>query len=245
MVWPLDKSGIGVSRVFGGVSAADREKISDSTVGPLRAAWHEESEEHHQNMRSVDTGSHKPDKIKSNRSIDTLFRTAYRAQLDMLSLATTKANIMISLNGLLLSVIVILGNQTINYSSDFIVPVAMLLITCAAATVFAILAARPNISRKYFTQEDFDTDHATLLDFEEFTDIDEKEFTDVMMRMLSSRRRVYRNMIAHVYELGTAADKSYRNLFYSYTVFMIGIVLTVVVMLYLGGYKWIGQSMPV
>lgn len=219
-----------------------KKKIVESTLESLEKVWHAETEEFHEGktMKGDDHASHKPEKLKGNRSIDTLFRTAYRAQLDMLSLAAMKANIMISLNGLLMSIIIITGSSAVDFGSRFVVPVAMLLITCAVATVFAILAARPNISRKYFRPDDFDSDRATLLDFEEFTDMDENEFTEVMMRMLGSRQRVYRNMIAHVYELGTVADRSYRNLFYSYTAFMIGIVLTVVVLLTLEGMKRMG-----
>ncbi|MGB5276871.1 MAG: hypothetical protein WBP02_06830, partial [Gammaproteobacteria bacterium] len=40
--------------------------------------------------------------IGSARGIETMFRTSYQAQLDMIALATTKSNIMISLNGVLI-----------------------------------------------------------------------------------------------------------------------------------------------
>ncbi len=41
--------------------------------------------------------------IGSRRGVETLLRNSYRAHLDLIALAATKANIMISINGLILS----------------------------------------------------------------------------------------------------------------------------------------------
>ena len=43
----------------------------------------------------------------SSKSVETMFRNAYRAQLDMIALAATKANIMISLNGVIVSILMV------------------------------------------------------------------------------------------------------------------------------------------
>ena len=48
----------------------------------------------------------KPKKKGSSRSIETLFRSAYRTQLALTSIADTKANIMISVNGFIITGII-------------------------------------------------------------------------------------------------------------------------------------------
>lgn len=192
--------------------------------------------------KRTDSGKskHAAKNIKRCRSVETLFRNAYRAQLDMLSLAATKANIMISLNGLLMSILVISGTHFIEINGLFVIPIAVFLTSCAIATSFAAISARPEISRRQFTRSDFESDEARLLVFEEFSDLDEREYRDSMVRMLGNRQRIYCNMIAHVHELGTTADRKYRQLYYSYTVFIVGVVLTVLTLLTLMGLKWLG-----
>lgn len=182
--------------------------------------------------------SGKQNKILARRGIDTLLRNAYRAQLDMLSLAAVKANIMISLNGLLISMLIISGTHFIGVDIWFAIPITLFLLSSAMATVFAVLAARPDVSGKKFTPKDFKQNKAHLLAFEEFSDLSEKQYVDAMTYMLADDDRVYKNMISHVHELGSTADRKYRKLHYSYTVFISGIILSVVSLLVIEGMKW-------
>ena len=50
-------------------------------------------------------GKKKDSGLGSSRGIETMFRTSYRVHQDLVSLADTKANIMISVNGLIISII--------------------------------------------------------------------------------------------------------------------------------------------
>ena len=111
--------------------------------------------------------SSKKGKFSARRGIDSLLRNAYRAQLDMLSLAAVKANIMISLNGLLISMLIISGTHIIGIEIWFAIPILLFLLSSATATIFAVLAARPDISRRKFLPDDFKKDKAHLLAFEE------------------------------------------------------------------------------
>jgi len=177
---------------------------------------------------------------KGSRGIDTLLRNAYRAQLDMLALAATKANIMISLNGLLMSMLIISGTHLVSINGMYIIPIAIFLVTCAAATTFAVFAARPEISRNSFNIGDFMRDEARLLVFEEFSDLRESEYIEAMTDLLNSPDRVYRSMLAHIHELGVTADKKYKHLYYSYTAFMVGTLITVLSVFVLVSLRWSG-----
>ena len=180
-------------------------------------------------------------KFNGRRGIDSLLRNAYRAQLDMLSLAAVKANIMISLNGLLISMLIISGSHFISDDIWFSIPIMLFLLSSALATIFAVLAARPDISRKKCSPEDFRDDKAHLLVFEEFSDLSEKQYVDAMSDMMEDDDRVYKSMISHIHELGSTADRKYRNLYCSYTVFIGGIILSVMSLLILEGMKWTNQ----
>ena len=180
----------------------------------------------------------KKSKFTGRRGIDTLLRNAYRAQLDMLSLAAVKANIMISLNGLLISMFIISGSHFISVDIWFSIPIMLFLLSSALATIFAVLAARPDVSRQKYSPKDFRQGKAHLLVFEEFSDLSEKQYVKAMSRMLGDDDQVYKNMISHVHELGSTADRKYRNLHCSYTVFIGGIILSIMSLLILEGMKW-------
>ena len=177
----------------------------------------------------------KSPQLGSARGIESMFRNSYRAQLDMIALAATKANIMISLNGLLVSVLLVSGAYFLGSEPMLIVPFTAFLLTCTVAIVFAVLAARPEADRKARPLEDFRTDNADLLIFEQFAKLPQEDYVDAMMEMLGNSDRVYRNMVVHIHNLGLAADRKFARLHLSYGAFMIGLVISVILLLFVIG----------
>ena len=47
--------------------------------------------------------------LGTNRGVETLFRSAYRVQMDLTGLADNKANIMISVNSIMMSILFSVG----------------------------------------------------------------------------------------------------------------------------------------
>ncbi len=169
--------------------------------------------------------------IGSSRGIESMFRSAYRTQLDMLALAATKANIMISLNGLLVSILLVSGTYLLEVEPLLIIPFVAFLITCVTAIVFAVLAARPSIDRKKHTLGDFRNDTADLLVFNQFAALDRDDYLDAMQEMAHDNDRIYNNMIVHIYGMGQTANQKFTQLYYSYSAFMIGIVISMSLLL--------------
>ena len=175
-------------------------------------------------------------KIGSSRGIESMFRSSYRAQLDMISLAATKANIMISLNGLLVSMLLLSGAYFLSADRLLLIPVAMLLMTSTIAIVFAVLSARPDVDNRPQSLEDFENGKADMLIFEQFSKLSSEEFDTAMWGMLEDHERIYHNMIAHIYNMGCVADKKFSRLNISYNSFMIGLVISVTTLIGIMGY---------
>ena len=176
-------------------------------------------------------------KIGSARGIESMFRNSYRTQLDMIALAATKANIMISLNGLLVSLLLLSGAYFLASDPLLLIPVTLFLITCTTAIIFAVLAARPDIDRTTRTVEDFRTDKAMLLLFDQFASLSSDDYIDAMHEMMQNNDRIYSNMTSHIYTLGCIADKKFTRLFISYNAFIIGLVISVVCLLIVIAYR--------
>jgi len=172
-----------------------------------------------------------PAKVGSARGIESMYRNSYRAQLDMITLAATKANIIISLNGLLISMLILSGAYLLQNHRLFLVPVIILILTCTTAVSFAVLAARPERRSGTPTAQDFNSDNGMLLLFDQFAALSCEEYVESMRDMMQSNDRVYANMSAHIYALGCIADRKFSRLYISYNVFIIGLILSVAAMI--------------
>jgi len=166
-------------------------------------------------------------KIGGARGIESMFRNSYRAQLDMISLAATKANIMISLNGLLVSMLLVSGAYFLSSDPLLLIPVTILLVTCTTAIVFAVLAARPDIDHTARSYEDYSNDRGELLTFSQFTSLSSEQYSCAMHEMMQDNQRIYANMTGHLYYLGVMANKKFSRLYISYNAFIIGLVISV------------------
>jgi len=172
--------------------------------------------------------------LGSSRGIETIFRTAYRAQLDLTALAAIKANIMISLNGLILSVLTLSGPFVLVAEPMFTAPIAVFLTTCLTSIIFAVLAAQPRFDKRRSKLKDFNNDSANILVFEQFSSLNMLEHTQVMTRMLGDNKRIYKNMTRQLYKLGIDADRKYRFLKLSYTAFLAGLTASTLMLLVVG-----------
>ena len=65
-------------------------------------------------------------------------------------MADTKANIMISVNTLILTILVTIMLRKLDTNPHLIVPTAMLTLTSLVTLVYAILVTRPKVTARYF-----------------------------------------------------------------------------------------------
>jgi hypothetical protein len=168
-----------------------------------------------------------PKKTSSERGIETMYRSAYRTQLDLTNLADNKANIMISINGLILSVVLAAGGFVANLEPWLLVPVGALVLTCITAMFFAVQAARPRLPKKTdLKPDDFISGRATVLFFQNLTALREEQFVEVMDEIMTDRRLTYHHMSRHLYGLGAGLTRKFDLLRTAYACFVIGIVFS-------------------
>jgi len=99
--------------------------------------------------------------------------------------------------------------------------------------VFAILSARPKVTSKVFTIDDVRRDRANILFFGNFVNMSLDDFTIGVKELMGDENRLYNNMIADIHSLGQVLSKKYRLLWLSYTVFMAGLSVSVVLFIVL------------
>ena len=204
-----------------GPEVAVVSSVSDLTEKPSE----EEAEVDKKKKKKKDLG------IGTSRGVETMFRTSYRVQQDLVSLADGKANMMITVNTLIIGVTVpVLAASTYELADGvgkdlLTLSIIVLLIGCVTALVFAVLAAVPRVSKDEITLEKIARNEGNILFFGHFVKLSEADYVQGMSDLMESQDLLYVNMMRDLYVLGTVLDKKFRLLRISYTVFMITLVV--------------------
>lgn len=171
--------------------------------------------------------------ISSNRSAQMMFKTALRNHLDLSNLADNKANIMLSVNALIITIMVTGGAALIEGStySYLWAAVGTLFATCLSSMIFATLATRPIKMTGYTDEERIKAGESNLFFFGNFYNMSYKEYQSGMKQIVADKDNLESAIMRDLYFLGRSLGTKYRQLRICYTVFMIGVIITVIVFL--------------
>lgn len=161
------------------------------------------------------------------RGVSDMFRTSYRTHVELSGIADNKSNIMISINGIIISIIIASISPKIDANPWLLWPTAALLLFCLASLVFAIMAARPRVNKNPVTLEDVRANRANILFFGNYNNMDRGEFVEGIEELMQDEQRLYDSMARDLYGLGRVLFKKYELLRISYTIFLVGIILAV------------------
>lgn len=165
--------------------------------------------------------------VTPDRGIETMFRVSFRNHMDLSSIADNKANIMLSINAIILSIALSSLIPEFADNPGLVLPTLGLLLVCIVTIVFATLSTRPKISEGKFTREDIRQRKPNLLFFGNFHGMPLEEFDWGMREMMKSKDYLYGTMIKDFYSLGTVLARKYRYLRICYLVFMYGMIAVV------------------
>lgn len=182
----------------------------------------------------------KKDSLGTSRGVETMFRTSYRVHMDLSSLADTKANIMISINGLILPILLGAISPKIDSNPWLLIPTSVLMIGCLISMVYAIRSARPRVNEDPITLDQVRANSANILFFGHYANMTRDDFETGMTELMMDNDRLYRNMIRDLYGLGSVLTTKFKLLRTSYTVFMIAIVTGT--LLFIGTYYLIATD---
>ncbi len=164
------------------------------------------------------------------RGIETMFRVALRNHIILSDIADTKANILLSVNAIIISVA--LSNlipKLDNPSNSYLIyPTIIFLSFTVISMVLSILATRPNVTKGKFTKEDVANRKVNLIFFGNFHQMKLDEFEWAMSEMMKDRDYLYGSLTKDLYFLGLVLNRKYNILRLTYLIFMIGIVVSVI-----------------
>lgn len=165
---------------------------------------------------------------KPERGIETMFRLTSKNHITLSTMADSKANILISVNSIIISILIGALMQKLDSNPHLIIPTIILLAVNLGAIVFAILSIRPNVTKGLFTRADIEDHRTNLLFFGNFHKMKRDDYHWGMNRLMENKSFLYSSLIDDVYFLGVVLARKYRLLRTAYNIFMFGIVIAVV-----------------
>lgn len=168
-----------------------------------------------------------PEEQKYSSDLDgpqTLFLVSGRNQLELISIADNKANMITAICTAL--IFLIIGLLSYGYTQEGIfigdklklaLPLGILLSFCCVSTICAILALKPKIVR---TKKE----GRSLLFFHNYYRMSLAEYKAKMQEMMRSREKIYDHMLTDMYHNGLVLERKYALLGFSYTIFLMAII---------------------
>lgn len=166
-----------------------------------------------------------------DRGVQTLYRVTLRNHIKLSDIADTKANILLSVNAIIISLsLANLVPKLDNPTNDYLFyPTFIFIFFSIASMIMSILATRPNVTSGEFTDEDVKSKKVNLLFFGNFHKMALDKYQWAIKEVIKDKDYIYSSLTKDLYYLGLVLERKYRLLRWTYTVFMIGMILSVIV----------------
>jgi predicted metal-dependent HD superfamily phosphohydrolase len=163
-----------------------------------------------------------------SKGIQTMLRLTSENHLKLSDMADHKANILISVNSIIISVILSVLLRKLEDDPYLTVPTFIFLAISVVTIVISILATRPKIAGGTFTDQDVHDKKTNLLFFGNFHKASFEEYNVAMRNMMIDTDYLYGSLIKDIYQLGVVLGRKYKLIRIAYSIFMIGIVISVI-----------------
>ena len=193
----------------------------------LEQANKEEDKLKHDKKEKADKPAKEDKDALPSKGVETMFRITSANNQRLSDMADNKAQLLITVNSIILSLIVSLLLRRLEDNAYLVVPTFILLLVSLSCIVFSILATRPSIPKGVFTKEDVDQKRVNLVFFGNFYKMPLDEYHHSMEKVMADRDFLYGTLIKDVYSQGVVLGRKYKLIRIAYNIFMFGLITSV------------------
>jgi len=165
--------------------------------------------------------------IQSEKSAQMMLKTTLRNNIDLTSIADGKANIMLSINAVILTVAIPLISTYIPSYNYLIIPTGVLLLTSVLSITYATLATRPVKTAGSTDLSQIGTGKTNLFFFGNYHSMNINDYKSGLKEVFASQELLDSSVMNDLYWLGVALGTKFNRLRICYAIFLLGMVLTV------------------
>ena len=172
------------------------------------------------------------EKTEGGRGVETLFRVTFSNQIHLIQIADNKANSIITINTLVITILIGLSgygsiSEKVNIRSyNILLPIILLMMTCLVSIIFALLATQPRII-KTKNKKIETSSNGSLLFFGTIPDRTLENYLADMDTLTHSPALLYHAMETEIYNQSKVLNRKYKLLHISFLVFMYGFIVSV------------------
>ena len=184
----------------------------------------------------------KEEKEKKKKKLDiskeaiNIIRTTYRNNIDLTSIADNKANILMSLNSLMITLLIpiVLANLNTIVQYRLYIPLGVLAFTCVACIIIAALATRPV---KMGTQKVKNTSGDRLrmspFFFGNYYRMHREDYFEMLEETLAEHDLILDSIKLDLYFLGKSIGEKYHKIRICFLIFIIGISTSALTLIFI------------
>ncbi len=163
--------------------------------------------------------------ISSSRTAEMLFKTALRNHINLTRIADNKANIMLTLNALILTFALPLIYAEMDTAAQwyFLIPFFTLGGACVLSMINAALATKPGKAEGKFNPKDIQAGKGSLFFFGNFFNTPLTDYSKAMKQSLANPDNMDDSAIIDLYFLGKSVGRKFTLLRKCYSFFLVGI----------------------
>ncbi len=164
---------------------------------------------------------------KPEKGIETMFRVALRNHLNLSRIADNKANTLISVNGIIISIVISALFPKMD-SNPFLIYPGISLTTFSILTIItAILSTIPKATNGVVTREEVSRKEGNLIFFGNFHNMSLDDYEWAVDELMNDREYLYKSLTRDLFFLGKVLNRKYTLLRYSYYLFVTGLVISI------------------
>ncbi len=169
----------------------------------------------------------KQSSVGDSKGARMMFKTSLRNHIDLTNIADQKANIMLSVNALILTIGMPAFAAYLSDKIYLLAPSMFFLVTCVVTMIFATLSTRPIKMNGQTDLSKINSGKTNLFFFGNFYKIGQKDYQNAIKKIVANRENMDDSIINDLYFLGSTLGDKFRYLRMCYNVFIIGICLSV------------------
>ena len=157
-------------------------------------------------------------------------------------IADRKANILLSVNAIILSISLskIIPKFEDSENVYLLYPTMIFVSFSVISIILSVIVTRPSVTSGKFTKEDVVKKKVNLMFFGNFHKMELDDFEDSLKDIADDKDYLFSAMTKDLYLLGKVLDRKYRMLRLNYNVFIIGIIISVIA--FFISYKFLSNA---
>ena len=211
--WSNHKFFTGEAQVLFGKAKKNHLKKLAKTVDKMK-----------KNQKSV---SAVPSILEGNRSAQMMFKTTLRNHIDLTAIADNKANMMLSISALIITIAMPLLAGNLKGNPFLLWPTACLMLTSTLSIIYATLATRPVKTPGVTDLTKIPKGETNLFFYGNFYKMSLDEYKKGIREVSGDDNILDNSVVMDLFFLGKALGQKFHLLRLCYSVFMIGMTVTV------------------